>query len=48
MNGIEQLLESKVVPVTASRFSPLVVPPHEDPVFPEIYTPLNRFSFSVA
>ncbi len=30
-----------------SRFSPLVLPPHEDPVFPEIYAPTDGFIFSV-
>ncbi len=30
-----------------SRFSPLVLPPHEDPVFPEIYAPTDGFIFSL-
>ncbi len=30
-----------------SDFSPLVLPPHEDPVFPEIYAPTDGFIFSV-
>ncbi len=30
-----------------SRFSPLVLPPHENPVFPEIYGPTDGFIFSV-
>ena len=30
-----------------SRFSPLVLPPHEDPVFPEIYAPSDGFIFSL-
>ncbi len=30
-----------------SRFSPLVLPPHENPVFPEIYAPTDGFVFSV-
>ena len=30
-----------------SRFSPLVLPPHDDPVFPEIYAPTDGFIFSV-
>lgn len=30
-----------------SRFSPLVLPPHEDPVFPEIYAPTDGFIFSI-
>ena len=30
-----------------SRFSPLVLPPHENPVFPEIYAPTDGFIFSV-
>ena len=29
-----------------SRFSPLVLPPHENPVFPEIYAPTDGFIFS--
>lgn len=30
-----------------SRFSPLVLPPHNNPVFPEIYAPTDGFIFSV-
>ncbi|MBL0682114.1 TonB-dependent receptor [Aquimarina mytili] len=30
-----------------SRFSPLVLPPHDDPVFPEIYAPTDGFILSV-
>ncbi|SHJ28962.1 TonB-dependent receptor [Aquimarina spongiae] len=30
-----------------SRFSPLVLPPIEDPVFPEIYAPTDGFIFSI-
>ena len=30
-----------------SRFSPLVLPPHENPDFPEIYAPTDGFIFSV-
>jgi iron complex outermembrane receptor protein len=30
-----------------SRFSPLVLPPHEKPKFPEIYAPTDGFIFSV-
>ena len=30
-----------------SKFSPLVLPPHEDPIFPEIYAPTDGFIFSV-
>ena len=30
-----------------SRFSPLVIPPHENPEFPEIYAPTDGFIFSV-
>lgn len=30
-----------------SRFSPLVLPPHENPSFPEIYAPTDGFIFSV-
>ncbi|WP_397445629.1 TonB-dependent receptor plug domain-containing protein [Polaribacter sp. R77954] len=30
-----------------SRFSPLVLPPHQNPVFPEIYAPTDGFIFSV-
>ncbi len=30
-----------------SRFSPLVLPPHENPTFPEIYAPTDGFIFSV-
>ncbi len=30
-----------------SRFSPLVLPPHEKPVFPEIYAPTDGFIVSV-
>lgn len=30
-----------------SRFSPLVLPPHENPVFPEIYAPTDGFIFSI-
>lgn len=30
-----------------SRFSPLVLPPHQDPIFPEIYAPTDGFIFSV-
>ncbi len=30
-----------------SRFTPLVLPPHSDPVFPEIYAPTDGFIFSV-
>ena len=30
-----------------SRFSPLVLPPHENPEFPEIYAPTDGFIFSV-
>ena len=30
-----------------SRFSPLVLPPHENPLFPEIYAPTDGFIFSV-
>lgn len=30
-----------------SRFSPLVLPPHKNPVFPEIYAPTDGFIFSV-
>jgi len=30
-----------------SRFSPLVLPPHENPIFPEIYAPTDGFIFSV-
>ena len=33
--------------VRQSRFSPLVLPPHENPVFPEIYAPTDGFIFSV-
>tara|TARA_R110002050_G_scaffold74772_4_gene160132 strand:- start:31375 stop:33534 length:2160 start_codon:yes stop_codon:yes gene_type:complete len=29
-----------------SRFSPLVLPPHDNPVFPEIYAPTDGFIFS--
>ncbi|MBT8386289.1 MAG: TonB-dependent receptor plug domain-containing protein, partial [Ignavibacteria bacterium] len=29
-----------------SRFTPLVLPPHENPVFPEIYAPTDGFIFS--
>ncbi|QNJ98749.1 TonB-dependent receptor [Constantimarinum furrinae] len=29
-----------------SRYSPLVLPPHEDPVFPEIYAPTDGFILS--
>jgi len=29
-----------------SDFSPLVLPPHEDPIFPEIYAPTDGFVFS--
>ncbi|MDH7445553.1 TonB-dependent receptor [Aquimarina sp. 2201CG14-23] len=29
-----------------SRFSPLVLPPHNDPTFPEIYAPTDGFIFS--
>ncbi len=29
-----------------SRFSPLVAPPHNDPIFPEIYAPTDGFIFS--
>tara|TARA_R110000796_G_scaffold250788_2_gene380566 strand:- start:64782 stop:66971 length:2190 start_codon:yes stop_codon:yes gene_type:complete len=30
-----------------SKFSPLILPPHEDPIFPEIYAPTDGFIFSV-
>ncbi|TKD65161.1 TonB-dependent receptor [Flavobacterium sp. ASW18X] len=30
-----------------SRFSPLVLPPHENPEYPEIYAPTDGFIFSV-
>lgn len=30
-----------------SRFSPLVLPPHANPVFPEIYAPTDGFIFSL-
>ena len=30
-----------------SRFSPLVLPPHDNPEFPEIYAPTDGFIFSV-
>ena len=30
-----------------SRFSPLVLPPYNDPVFPEIYAPTDGFIFSL-
>ena len=30
-----------------SRFTPLVLPPHDNPVFPEIYAPTDGFIFSV-
>ncbi|APY00910.1 TonB-dependent receptor [Lacinutrix venerupis] len=30
-----------------SRFTPLVLPPHENPEFPEIYAPTDGFIFSV-
>jgi len=30
-----------------SRFSPLVLPPHYNPIFPEIYAPTDGFIFSV-
>ena len=30
-----------------SRFLPLVLPPHDNPVFPEIYAPTDGFIFSV-
>ena len=30
-----------------SRFSPLVLPPHENPEFPEIYAPTDGFIFSI-
>ena len=30
-----------------SRFSPLVLPPHENPTFPEIYAPTDGFIFSI-
>ncbi len=30
-----------------SKFSPLVLPPHENPIFPEIYAPTDGFIFSV-
>lgn len=30
-----------------SRFSPLVLPPHESPIFPEIYAPTDGFIFSI-
>ncbi len=30
-----------------SRFSPLVLPPNEDPIFPEIYAPTDGFIFSL-
>lgn len=30
-----------------SRFSTLVLPPHENPIFPEIYAPTDGFIFSV-
>ncbi|MEM6721024.1 MAG: TonB-dependent receptor [Bacteroidota bacterium] len=30
-----------------SRFSPLVLPPHENPTFPEIYAPTDGFIFSL-
>lgn len=30
-----------------SRFSPLVLPPHQNPEFPEIYAPTDGFIFSV-
>ena len=30
-----------------SMFSPLVLPPHDNPVFPEIYAPTDGFIFSV-
>ncbi len=30
-----------------SRFSPLVLPPHDNPTFPEIYAPTDGFIFSV-
>lgn len=30
-----------------NRFSPLVLPPHDDPIFPEIYAPTDGFIFSI-
>ena len=30
-----------------SRFSPLLLPPHENPVFPELYAPTDGFIFSL-
>jgi len=33
--------------VRQSRFSPLVLPPHEYPIFPEIYAPTDGFIFSI-
>lgn len=30
-----------------SRFTPLVLPPHENPTFPEIYAPTDGFIFSI-
>lgn len=30
-----------------SRYTPLVLPPHENPVFPEIYAPTDGFIFSL-
>ncbi len=30
-----------------SRFSPLVLPPHDNPTFPEIYAPTDGFIFSI-
>ncbi|MEM1136617.1 MAG: TonB-dependent receptor [Bacteroidota bacterium] len=33
--------------VRQSRFSPLVLPPHENPVFPEIYAPTDGFILSI-
>jgi iron complex outermembrane receptor protein len=30
-----------------SRFSPLILPPHENPVFPELYAPTDGFIFSL-
>jgi iron complex outermembrane receptor protein len=30
-----------------SKFSPLVMPPHDDPIFLEIYAPTDGFIFSV-
>lgn len=32
---------------TQSRYSPLVLPPHENPTFPEIYAPTDGFIFSL-